>query len=108
MFKIQFKKHQSKQALLRSFKFDGLYRSASICITNFPQVNQNTEALKKNYLELTELKHILRKTQQFFDEQEQVSDSYFCGWLEKDPISDCFFKVIVVSSMLAYSLKNPK
>ena len=32
------------------------------------EVNSNAEALKKNYLELTELKHILRKTQQFFDE----------------------------------------
>lgn len=32
------------------------------------EVNQNAEALKKNYLELTELKHILRKTQVFFDE----------------------------------------
>ena len=34
------------------------------------EVNQNAEALKKNFLELTELNHILRKTQQFFDEQE--------------------------------------
>lgn len=33
-------------------------------------MNQNAEALKKNFLELTELKHILRKTQQFFDEQD--------------------------------------
>ncbi|KAL4229509.1 Unc-32p [Mactra antiquata] len=33
-------------------------------------VNANTEALKKNFLELTELKHILRKTQTFFDEAE--------------------------------------
>lgn len=31
-------------------------------------MNSNAEALKKNFLELTELKHILRKTQQFFDE----------------------------------------
>jgi len=31
-------------------------------------VNANSEALKKNFLELTELKHILRKTQTFFDE----------------------------------------
>jgi len=31
-------------------------------------VNQNAEALKRNFLELTELKHILRKTQVFFDE----------------------------------------
>ncbi|XP_030037709.1 V-type proton ATPase 116 kDa subunit a1 isoform X4 [Manduca sexta] len=33
------------------------------------EVNQNAEALKRNYLELTELKHILRKTQVFFDER---------------------------------------
>ena len=32
------------------------------------EVNSNAEALKKNFLELTELKHILRKTQGFFDE----------------------------------------
>lgn len=36
------------------------------------EVNQNAEALKKNFLELTELKHILRKTQQFFEEQDQM------------------------------------
>lgn len=34
------------------------------------EVNTNAEALKKTYLELTELKHILRKTQAFFDEAE--------------------------------------
>ncbi|KAL5283020.1 unc-32.2 family protein [Megaselia abdita] len=34
------------------------------------EVNQNAEALQRNFLELTELKHILRKTQVFFDEQE--------------------------------------
>ncbi|XP_056672712.1 V-type proton ATPase 116 kDa subunit a 1 isoform X6 [Monodelphis domestica] len=32
------------------------------------EINTNQEALKKNFLELTELKYILRKTQQFFDE----------------------------------------
>ena len=32
------------------------------------EVNANAEALKRNFLELTELKHILRKTQTFFDE----------------------------------------
>ncbi|XP_074653428.1 V-type proton ATPase 116 kDa subunit a 1-like isoform X2 [Tubulanus polymorphus] len=36
------------------------------------EVNSNAEALKRNFLELTELKHILRKTQSFFDEQEQT------------------------------------
>ncbi|GAU98595.1 hypothetical protein RvY_09721-2 [Ramazzottius varieornatus] len=33
------------------------------------EINANSEALKRNYLELTELKHILRKTQNFFDER---------------------------------------
>jgi hypothetical protein len=41
---------------------------------------------------LTELKHILRKTQQFFDEQEQVSyfkkDQIGCGMLEKNLVPD--------------------
>ena len=32
------------------------------------EVNNNAEALKKTFLELTELKHILKKTQQFFDQ----------------------------------------
>ncbi|XP_018023918.1 V-type proton ATPase 116 kDa subunit a 1 isoform X3 [Hyalella azteca] len=32
------------------------------------EVNSNAEALKRNYLELTELRHILKKTQVFFDE----------------------------------------
>uniref|UniRef100_A0AC34EZJ3 V-type proton ATPase subunit a n=1 Tax=Panagrolaimus sp. ES5 TaxID=591445 RepID=A0AC34EZJ3_9BILA len=34
------------------------------------EVNQNEEMLKKNFAELTELKHILRKTQQFFEESD--------------------------------------
>ena len=32
------------------------------------EINSNAEALKRNFLDLTELKHILRKTQSFFDE----------------------------------------
>lgn len=32
------------------------------------EINTNQEALKKNFLELTELKHILHRTQQFFNE----------------------------------------
>ncbi|XP_078484065.1 V-type proton ATPase 116 kDa subunit a 1-like isoform X7 [Ciona intestinalis] len=39
------------------------------------EVNTNQEALKRNFLELTELKHILRKTQSFFEEMENY-DSY--------------------------------
>uniref|UniRef100_H2ZFW1 V-type proton ATPase subunit a n=1 Tax=Ciona savignyi TaxID=51511 RepID=H2ZFW1_CIOSA len=43
--------------------------------TEMKSVNSNQEALKKNFLELTELKHILRKTQQFF-EQTHVPQQY--------------------------------
>lgn len=39
------------------------------------EVNQNSEALKKNFLELTELKHILRKTQTFFDERDGLLET---------------------------------
>ena len=42
------------------------------------EVNQNSEALKKNFLELTELKHILRKTQTFFDEVHKIHFLTFC------------------------------
>ncbi|KAJ1527881.1 hypothetical protein ONE63_007817 [Megalurothrips usitatus] len=37
------------------------------------EVNMNAESLKRNFLELTEVKHILRKTQVFFDEAAQGS-----------------------------------
>ncbi|XP_071820833.1 V-type proton ATPase 116 kDa subunit a 1-like isoform X2 [Apostichopus japonicus] len=36
------------------------------------EINTNQEALKRNYLELTELKHILEKAQQFFEEIRDV------------------------------------
>lgn len=39
------------------------------------EINTNQEALKKNFLELTELKHILRRTQQFFDEVSPTLNS---------------------------------
>uniref|UniRef100_A0A674NNY9 V-type proton ATPase subunit a n=1 Tax=Takifugu rubripes TaxID=31033 RepID=A0A674NNY9_TAKRU len=43
------------------------------------EINTNQEALKKNFLELTELKHILRRTQQFFDEVSLSQQrSYSC------------------------------
>uniref|UniRef100_A0A8C1T959 V-type proton ATPase subunit a n=1 Tax=Cyprinus carpio TaxID=7962 RepID=A0A8C1T959_CYPCA len=40
------------------------------------EINTNQEALKKNFLELTELKHILRRTQQFFDEINKLLFSF--------------------------------
>lgn len=40
------------------------------------EVNQNAEALKRNFLELTELKHILRKTQVFFDEVSSFGSNF--------------------------------
>jgi len=36
------------------------------------EINSNAEALKRNFLDLTELKHILRKTQSFFEEVLQI------------------------------------
>lgn len=41
------------------------------------EINTNQEALKKNFLELTELKHILRRTQQFFDEVSVIVNVFF-------------------------------
>uniref|UniRef100_A0A8C7WR73 V-type proton ATPase subunit a n=1 Tax=Oryzias sinensis TaxID=183150 RepID=A0A8C7WR73_9TELE len=41
------------------------------------EINTNQEALKKNFLELTELKHILRRTQQFFEEVAPCVGSFF-------------------------------
>ncbi|GAB6031885.1 hypothetical protein CHUAL_010281 [Chamberlinius hualienensis] len=37
------------------------------------EVNINTDALEKNFVELNELKHVLEKTRFFFDEQEQMA-----------------------------------
>jgi len=36
------------------------------------EVNSNKDALKKNYLELQELRHILTKASSFFDEQDRI------------------------------------
>lgn len=54
------------------------------------EVNTNAEALKKTYLELTELKHILKKTQQFFDE--------VCPVVEK-PNIHMYYRLWVYSSI---------
>ncbi len=37
------------------------------------EVNSNKDALKKNYLELQELRHILTKATQFFEEASHIS-----------------------------------
>ena len=36
------------------------------------EINSNAEALKRNFLDLTELKHVLRKTQSFFEEVTKI------------------------------------
>lgn len=59
------------------------------------EVNSNSEALKRNFLELTELKHILRKTQTFFEEahhhQQALHDPSIAeervGLLGEDPVA---------------------
>lgn len=58
------------------------------------EVNQNAEALKRNFLELTELKHILRKTQVFFDE---VSRPHFA---DVSFSILCFKQIFLFSSFL--------
>uniref|UniRef100_A0A8C6LVY4 V-type proton ATPase subunit a n=1 Tax=Nothobranchius furzeri TaxID=105023 RepID=A0A8C6LVY4_NOTFU len=45
------------------------------------EINTNQEALKKNFLELTELKHILHRTQQFFDEVSHAQPSRTVGFV---------------------------
>lgn len=35
-------------------------------------MNKNKDSLKKNFLELQELKHILTKTAKFFEEQDRI------------------------------------
>uniref|UniRef100_A0A8C7QYK3 V-type proton ATPase subunit a n=1 Tax=Oncorhynchus mykiss TaxID=8022 RepID=A0A8C7QYK3_ONCMY len=52
------------------------------------EINTNQEALKKNFLELTELKHILRRTQQFFDEVSEYLHSNTLGTFQADYIAD--------------------
>jgi V-type H+-transporting ATPase subunit a len=37
------------------------------------ELSQNAVNLKSNFLELTELKHVLEKTESFFNEQEGMS-----------------------------------
>ncbi|KAM8972796.1 V-type proton ATPase 116 kDa subunit a 4 [Pelodytes ibericus] len=41
------------------------------------EVNTNQQALKKNLLELTELKHLLKKTQDFFEAEANLPDDFF-------------------------------
>uniref|UniRef100_A0A3P9NY35 V-type proton ATPase subunit a n=1 Tax=Poecilia reticulata TaxID=8081 RepID=A0A3P9NY35_POERE len=43
------------------------------------EINTNQEALKKNFLELTELKHILHRTQQFFNEVGFIPFTDLCS-----------------------------
>ena len=37
-------------------------------------INSNTDVLLKNFLDLTELKHLLRKTHSFFEEYDRHID----------------------------------
>ncbi|XP_060550505.1 V-type proton ATPase 116 kDa subunit a 4 [Pantherophis guttatus] len=41
------------------------------------EANQNLQALKQNFLELTELKHLLKKTQDFFETETNLPDDFF-------------------------------
>ena len=39
------------------------------------EVNSNKDALKKNFLELQELRHILTKATSFFEEQDRIQNN---------------------------------
>ncbi|XP_053114114.1 V-type proton ATPase 116 kDa subunit a 4 isoform X3 [Hemicordylus capensis] len=41
------------------------------------EANQNLQALRQNFLELTELKHLLKKTQDFFETETNLPDDFF-------------------------------
>ncbi|ELK13816.1 V-type proton ATPase 116 kDa subunit a isoform 4 [Pteropus alecto] len=41
------------------------------------EANQNQQALKKSFLELTELKYLLKKTQDFFETETSLPDDFF-------------------------------
>ncbi|XP_054844818.1 V-type proton ATPase 116 kDa subunit a 4 isoform X2 [Eublepharis macularius] len=41
------------------------------------EANQNLQRLKQNFLELTELKHLLKKTQDFFETETNLPDDFF-------------------------------
>ncbi|KAM3927121.1 V-type proton ATPase 116 kDa subunit a 4 [Leptodactylus fuscus] len=41
------------------------------------EVNRNEQTLKQNFLELTELKHLLKKTQDFFEAEANLPDEFF-------------------------------
>ncbi|PIO33788.1 hypothetical protein AB205_0190580 [Aquarana catesbeiana] len=41
------------------------------------EVNRNQQTLKQNFLELTELKHLLKKTQDFFEAEANLPDDFF-------------------------------
>ncbi|XP_059673228.1 V-type proton ATPase 116 kDa subunit a 4 isoform X2 [Gavia stellata] len=41
------------------------------------EANQNQQTLKQNFLELTELKHLLKKTQDFFEAETNLPDDFF-------------------------------
>nr|KAF6417865.1 ATPase H+ transporting V0 subunit a4 [Rousettus aegyptiacus] len=41
------------------------------------EANQNQQALKKSFLELTELKYLLKKTQDFFETETNLPDDFF-------------------------------
>uniref|UniRef100_A0A8C9GCT8 V-type proton ATPase subunit a n=1 Tax=Pavo cristatus TaxID=9049 RepID=A0A8C9GCT8_PAVCR len=41
------------------------------------EANQNQQTLKQNFLELVELKHLLKKTQDFFEAETNLPDDFF-------------------------------
>lgn len=72
------------------------------------EINTNQEALKKNFLELTELKHILRRTQQFFDEVCSIEPLRHTHHISKG-ITDqwCAIEIQVTIFLMSCQMEDP-
>jgi V-type H+-transporting ATPase subunit a len=58
-------------------EIDSLDLTLTDLVSRMNQMNDSFDTLNKRYLELTELRHVLRETAVFFDEAESKSDAVF-------------------------------
>ena len=58
-------------------EIDSLELTLNDLVAKLNQMNESYETLHKRYLELTELRHVLRETAVFFEEAETKSESVF-------------------------------
>ncbi len=58
-------------------EIDHLELTLNELVTKLNQMNESYDTLHKRYLELTELRHVLRETAVFFEEAESKSETVF-------------------------------